>query len=1536
MGREPGPSLRSHLLITCLLAALVLGGGAFAAGHRAAVVDARMREAQLRQAVAVAEALHPDLLARLSFTHADRGTPAFEQLREQLTVYARAIDARGIYTMVLREGALIFGPESYADDDPMASTPGTIYREPAPDHFEVFAEGRARIFGPVRDEFGTFVSAVAPAFDRRTGEVQIAVGIDVLAEAWRAEVNASRRVPWLIACLFLVLSLLLVWGSYWRDRYGGEAGWLWSMDGVLAGLLGLTLTVAAVFSVGDAETYERVNIAASSSVARAEAVADAFREIETNLGAVARFHASSDYVDCDEFSRFVAPLAATAVVQGYRWVPVVPADERVAFEAAARAEGLTDYEIWQRGPAGERLPPTGREIHYPNRCAAPSAYNEAVIGLDLGADPVRRAALEEAARTGLVTATDAVPLIVSADSEPGMLVLAPVYSPGPGSSEGEMGIPGELPRGYVAAAVRLQSVLDLTLRPFVDRGAALDLHLVDPTGEEGWLILAAHPNAYTEPFPFAVDEAHAEPYETTGVYPLFVYGRPLILVTHTLPDFRLLFPLRTSWVVGIMGTLLSAMLGLIIGLLRVRQASLEGQVRERTAELGEREEKYRRLAESTSAVLWEYDILLDRWTYVAPQVEALVGYTPSEWTDLQFWTDHLHPEDRTWASMYCAECTARGEAHTFEYRFLAKDGSAVWLRDVVSVEMRDETPIKLRGFMIDLTERKQAEERQQRQLEELTLLHGVASACAAAGHEDDLIVHLTRLISEALYTDDFGFLMAEEDGVLHPHASYRQASGRPTETIRPGEGVVGQVVAEGRPRRVDDARLEDNFLDDSPTCRSELAVPVRFGERVIAVINAESPEVGHFTGADERLLVTIADQVGMALARLRLAQQTQRRLTELEALHRASREIMAAGVNPEVVYESVHRVVESLMPAEAFVIVLRDPVTGENEAVYAYDKGGRWPVLRAPGDAGLSGYVINRGEAVLIHTASQQRPFRVVHYGTSEQVESSLAVPLRANERIIGMVSAQSYRQHAYTRHDMILLETLANHVAAGLDNIRLFHETQEQVQRVQAILDSVPEGVMLLDAEGHIVLADAVAAREIGALVEVDDDEVLVRLGERPLAELLTSPPEGLWHEVTVGERAFEVIARPVKGGPEPESYIMVISDVTHERQVRHELQRQERLAAVGQLAAGIAHDFNNILAVIALYAQMDVRAPDLPPRFRAHLQTISEQSQHAARLVQQILDFGRRAMLAPRPMDLVPFLQEQLALLARTLPESVRIELDLEVTSAPVLADVTRMQQMLTNLAVNARDAMPDGGVLTVALCELMLERRGAGPLPEMASGSWLKLEVRDTGCGIASEVLEHLFEPFYTTKEPGQGTGLGLAQVYGIVRQHRGHVGVATEVGKGTTFTIYLPTLEGVKPAEQRAAARGFAQGHGQTVLVVEDNVQVREAVVGALELLNYRTLEAGDGREALVILERQGEEIAVVLSDLVMPEMGGQALFHAMAERGLTVPMIFLSGHPVRDDLLDLPSRGPVGWLAKPPEIESLAETLARALSQASEA
>jgi signal transduction histidine kinase len=418
------------------------------------------------------------------------------------------------------------------------------------------------------------------------------------------------------------------------------------------------------------------------------------------------------------------------------------------------------------------------------------------------------------------------------------------------------------------------------------------------------------------------------------------------------------------------------------------------------------------------------------------------------------------------------------------------------------------------------------------------------------------------------------------------------------------------------------------------------------------------------------------------------------------------------------------------------------------------------------------------------------------------------------------------------------------------------------------------------------------------------------------------------LWHEVKANGRTFEVIARPMENGHEPEDWVLVMSDVTQEREVREQLERQERLAAVGQLATGIAHDFSNVMATIVLYAQMTAQAEGLSDRDRERMATINQQARHATRLIQQILDFSRRAVLAQQPLDLLVLLEEVAKLLERTLPEHIRIDLAYGPDEYIVRADPTRMRQMVTNLALNARDAMPLGGALRIGL-EAIEVRPGESPLlPEMEAGNWIRLTVSDTGTGIPPDVLPHIFEPFFTTKEPSIGTGLGLAQVHGIVGQHEGRIEVETQVGEGTTFTIYLPALPGAPIVSPVPELSALPQGRGETVLVVEDETSVRRALVESLEQLNYRVLEAENGQDALEILEQH--EVALVVSDVVMPKMGGVALFHAMKQRGSTVPMVLLTGHPMEEELEDLKAEGLDAWLLKPPDLEQLAEVVARAL------
>ncbi|MCB8986532.1 MAG: PAS domain S-box protein [Ardenticatenaceae bacterium] len=354
-----------------------------------------------------------------------------------------------------------------------------------------------------------------------------------------------------------------------------------------------------------------------------------------------------------------------------------------------------------------------------------------------------------------------------------------------------------------------------------------------------------------------------------------------------------------------------------------------------------------------------------------------------------------------------------------------------------------------------------------------------------------------------------------------------------------------------------------------------------------------------------------------------------------------------------------------------------------------------------------------------------------------------------------------------------------------------LLDQVQEEQKHLKAVLDAVPEGILLLDSDYHVLLANPIGLQYLSILAGALLDGRVTRLGDRILKELLTSPPvKGMWHEIVAGSRSFVAIVRPVRNGPEQERWVLVIHDATEEREMQQRAQQQDRLAVVGQLAAGIAHDFNNILSIITLDADLVLLGIQGQPENVTRLEAIISQVRQASDMIQQILDFGRRTMMERRPLPLVPFLNEQIKLLKRILPDNIRIRLAPADSSLVILADATRIQQIIMNLVVNARDAMPGGGQIRLKLEALEIITIEEAPVTGMLPGIWVRLQVSDTGSGIPAAIMPHIFDPFFTTKPLGKGSGLGLAQVQGLVQQHGGEIVVDSFPDAGTTFTLYFP--------------------------------------------------------------------------------------------------------------------------------------------------
>ncbi|GAB4264067.1 MAG: hypothetical protein Kow0080_02900 [Candidatus Promineifilaceae bacterium] len=496
-------------------------------------------------------------------------------------------------------------------------------------------------------------------------------------------------------------------------------------------------------------------------------------------------------------------------------------------------------------------------------------------------------------------------------------------------------------------------------------------------------------------------------------------------------------------------------------------------------------------------------------------------------------------------------------------------------------------------------------------------------------------------------------------------------------------------------------------------------------------------------------------------------------------------------------------------------------------------------------------------------------------------------------------------------------------------EKIGLLEQIRRQARALEDVLAAVPEGVVVVDGNGRILNQNQ-AAQELLQPLGVSIGDVLHQIGDIPMTTLLTPKKQGETIETAVDGRIYELLPQCMEPDATNRRSVILIRDITEARKQQLHQQEQAKLAAVGQLAAGIAHDFNNIMAVITLYTQLSQRQPNLPEKIKERLTVIEEQSTRATELIQQILDFSRRNVLNFAPLNLVPFIKEQVKLLQRTMPESISIVLENNLQQGYITADPTRIQQVLLNLCLNARDAIEGYGEIKIRLNKH--EFTDNMPLPEMSPGLWFSIAITDSGRGISPDVMPHIFEPFFTTKPREKGTGLGLAQVHGIVVQHNGAVQVASEVDKGTTFTLYFPGIEAANGRKQAGTLQDVPQGNGEVILVVEDDEKIQTAVTDTLEILNYRVIKAGDGMSALSMLKKDPHAANLVLSDVVMPYMGGIELLTAVREHGLDIPFVFMTGYVLQERLEILKSYDSPPLLSKPLQINELATTLHNALGK----
>lgn len=611
--------------------------------------------------------------------------------------------------------------------------------------------------------------------------------------------------------------------------------------------------------------------------------------------------------------------------------------------------------------------------------------------------------------------------------------------------------------------------------------------------------------------------------------------------------------------------------------------------------------------------------------------------------------------------------------------------------------------------------------------------------------------------------------------------------------------------------------------------------------------------------------------------------------------------------NLDQLLKRIHAALKRIVAAENCFVALHQPENDLFEFPFFVDEFDTAPPPQRVGRS-CAAYVFRTGKAKLIPQAEFDILFEA---GEVELVGSPspawLGVPLRTPTATIGVLVVQHYRNaNAYDVRDLEFLESVGGHIALAIERRRAEDELRRNESMLRLLFEHNPLPTWLYDTESLKFLRVNDAAVQLYGYTH-DEFEKLTILSIRPESERekalayargMKSEAEefGIWMHQSRDGRIFEaeIISHELVYAGKCVR-LVVAQDIGERKQLESQLRQSQKMEAVGRLAGGVAHDFNNMLMVIKGHTELLLNV--LPPTesIARKIQQIDRSADRAAALTRQLLAFSRMQVLQPQVISLNSVVEEMGKLLPRLIGEDIELAVRAIPNLGAIRADASQMEQVIMNLAVNARDAMPNGGKLLIETANADLDYSYAISHPLMKPGRYVQLAVTDSGTGMDAETQAHIFEPFFTTKEKGKGTGLGLATVYGIVKQSGGFIWVYSEVGKGTCFKIYLPRVDEMEEYNQPPRPVAEVPRGTETILLTEDEADVREIARQFLESGGYQVMEAKDGTEALQLARQNRGKIDLLVTDMVMPGMSGQELAVRLQEEQPGICVVFMSGY-----------------------------------------
>lgn len=784
-------------------------------------------------------------------------------------------------------------------------------------------------------------------------------------------------------------------------------------------------------------------------------------------------------------------------------------------------------------------------------------------------------------------------------------------------------------------------------------------------------------------------------------------------------------------------------------------------------ELKESRKQYRALAESTSAIAWEFDIRRDRWTYVAPQVQRILGYASEEWRDFAWWQERLHPDDREWVSAYFRKLFTGCNEQGFEYRFVTKEGRSVWLNTIVNVEMRDNKPVVMRGIMLDISGQKRS----------------VEERAALTVQQEGVNLLLQSLLKPAPLETK---LKDITDGIVQ----YFNADFSRIWLIRPGDLCDQGCVHAEAPDGAHVCRHRDK-------CLHLLASSGRY-THINGKVHSRVPfgcyKIGRVAAGDEHKFLTNDVENDPRIHDHEWAQH-------LGLVSFAGYQLKVPGGEPIGVLALFSK--HTILPSD---------------------------------DAMLDG--LSSAVALTVQQASAENELCLAKDYNRSLIEASLD-PLVTISPVgeITDVNSATEKVTGYSREELI-----------GYDFSDYFTEPEKaRAGYQQAFRDGAVRDypLQILNRDGHktSVMYNASVFRD---------------------------------------------------GNGELIGVFAAARDITEQKKLEAQLFHAQKMEAIGQLAGGIAHDFNNILTGIIGFSTLIEMSMDKDDPQREYLNHILVAADRAADLTKSLLAFSRKQIINPQPIDLNLIINKTEKFLKRIIGEDIALKTITHEDELTVHADSGQIEQVFMNLATNARDAMPHGGTLGIETSAIeinadFIKNHGYGE-----PGEYALVSISDNGMGMDDITCKRLFEPFFTTKELGKGTGLGLSIVYGIVKQHNGYINVYSEPGVGTIFTIYLPLLK-ADISHSTDQVEEILTGGTETLLVADDDAMVLSLAEKILEQFGYTVITANDGLDAVDKFSGNRDRIALVILDVIMPNMNGKEALDEIRKICPEMKALFISGY-----------------------------------------